>query len=171
LLTLDQLGRAATLICALELIRQTDRSVNLGDWPFEIGLWVGKSATPNRMGSTRQGDNDENTARRRTLKYLANETRFPPVPLENCPWCGKAFNLSRFDLARALRPFTRCMACNEPLRAASQAEVYGRVPPGAAEWCDEFRECIGCWRVYWRGSHYWRMRRWIEQLAAAPQAP
>ena len=85
LLTLDQLGRSATLICALELIRQTDRDVNLGDWPFEIGLWVGKSATPNRMGSTRQGDNDEDTARRRTLKYLANETRFPPVPLENCP--------------------------------------------------------------------------------------
>ena len=25
-----------------------------GDWPFEIGLWVGKAATPNRMG--RKGD-------------------------------------------------------------------------------------------------------------------
>lgn len=99
LLTLDQLGRAATLICALELIRQTDRTVNLGEWPFEIGLWVGKSATPNRMGSTRQGDNDEDTARRRTLKYLANETRFPPVPLEKCPWCGTAFNRDSFKLS------------------------------------------------------------------------
>jgi Helicase conserved C-terminal domain len=98
LLTLDQLGRAATLICALELIRQTDRDVNLGEWPFEIGLWVGKSATPNRMGSTRQGDNGEDTARRRTLKYLANETRFPPIPLEKCPWCGKSFNRDSFKL-------------------------------------------------------------------------
>ena len=78
--------------------------------------------------------------------------------------------VNRFDLARALRPFTRCMACNEPLRAASKAEVHGRVPPGIAEWCDEFRECVGCQRVYWYGSHYRRMRRWIEQLAAAPQA-
>ncbi len=45
LLTLDQLGRAATLICALELERQKDVE-KLGKWPFEIGLWVGKAATP-----------------------------------------------------------------------------------------------------------------------------
>src|SRR3954467_9071947 len=41
LLTLDQLGRAATLICALELQRQQDVD-KLGEWSFEIGLWVGK---------------------------------------------------------------------------------------------------------------------------------
>ena len=45
LLTLDQLSRAATLICALELERQRDVE-KLGEWPFEIGLWVGKAATP-----------------------------------------------------------------------------------------------------------------------------
>ena len=39
LLTLDQLGRASTLICALELERQQDVET-LGDWPVEIGLWV-----------------------------------------------------------------------------------------------------------------------------------
>ena len=48
LLTLDQLGRAAALMCALELERKDNKS--LGDWPFEIGLWVGSAATPNRMG-------------------------------------------------------------------------------------------------------------------------
>ncbi len=37
LLTLDQLGRAATLICALELERQKNVT-KLGEWPFEIGL-------------------------------------------------------------------------------------------------------------------------------------
>ena len=52
LLTLDQLGRAAALMCALELEREPDRA-RLGEWPFEIGLWVGSAATPNRMG--RQG--------------------------------------------------------------------------------------------------------------------
>ena len=35
LLTLDQLGRAATLICALELERQRDLEMtHLGEWPF-----------------------------------------------------------------------------------------------------------------------------------------
>ena len=47
LLTLDQLSRASTLICALELQRQETPEA-LGAWPFEIGLWVGKAATPNR---------------------------------------------------------------------------------------------------------------------------
>src|SRR5205085_2256004 len=42
LLTLDQLSRASTLICALELERQKDVA-KLGEWPFEIGLWVGKA--------------------------------------------------------------------------------------------------------------------------------
>lgn len=77
----------------------------------------------------------------------------------------------RFDLAGSLRPFTRCMACNEPLRAASKSAAGGRVPPGIAERFDEFRECPLCQRVYWHGSHYRRMRLWIEQLAGTGQAP
>src|SRR5260370_1201291 len=40
LLTLDQLSRASTLICALELERQ-QHADKLGPWPFEIGFWVG----------------------------------------------------------------------------------------------------------------------------------
>lgn len=78
--------------------------------------------------------------------------------------------VARFDLARSLRPLTRCMVCNEPLRGVSKAEVRDRVPQGTLEWCHEYRECGGCGRVYWRGSHYRRMQHWIEQLAALPQA-
>ena len=52
LLTLDQLFQAAALICALELEREKD-VLRLGSWPFEIGLWVEKAATPNLLG--RQG--------------------------------------------------------------------------------------------------------------------
>jgi hypothetical protein len=140
LLTLDQLGRAATLICAMELIRQTDRDLNLGDWPFEIGLWVGKSATPNRMGSTRQGDNDEDTARRRTLKYAAGDTRIPPIPLEKCPWCGTPFNKDSFKLTppanapRNLR--VKCASIRCPFRGnerdlpivAVDDSIYRRLP-------------------------------------------
>src|SRR4029079_3046136 len=60
LLTLDQLGRAATLVCALELERAKDPA-RLGTWPFEIGLWVGRGATPNRMGE--KGGKDRESAR------------------------------------------------------------------------------------------------------------
>lgn len=89
LLTLDQLGRAATLICALELERQ-QAPEKMGQWPFEIGLWVGMSATPNRLGE--KGDNRDSTAR---AKLRKGEN---PIPIEKCPWCGEPFSKNSFTL-------------------------------------------------------------------------
>ena len=93
LLTLDQLGRAAALICALELEREAapDR---LGTWPFEIALWVGRAATPNYMG--RKGDSSNKTARARTLRFKSDTSRDPPLPLDRCPWCGTKFSRHSF---------------------------------------------------------------------------
>jgi hypothetical protein len=76
LLTLDQLGRAAALICALELEREKDRG-KLGEWPFEIGLWVGLAATPNRMGY--QGYNGPGADYTAYRKTRANTNRELPL--------------------------------------------------------------------------------------------
>ncbi|MGI0487690.1 DISARM system helicase DrmA [Pantanalinema rosaneae CENA516] len=96
LLTLDQLERASRLICALELERQKNPN-RLGDWPFEIGLWVGQSATPNKMG--KRGDRDEYSARERTLAFKRDSRSKPsPIPLERCPWCGEKFSSNSFQL-------------------------------------------------------------------------
>jgi uncharacterized protein len=53
----------------------------------------------------------------------------------------------RFDLARSLRPFSRCMACNEPLRTASQVAIRDRVPERIAARYEKFNECPDCLRV------------------------
>jgi hypothetical protein len=94
LLTFDQLGRAAALVCALELERQKDLDL-LGTWPFEIGLWVGQAATPNRMGSKEQ--RDEHSARVRVDQFLRGKGPCP-IPLESCPWCGTPFRPTSFQL-------------------------------------------------------------------------
>lgn len=83
LLTSQQFQRAATLMCACELIRREDKSGRLGDVPISIGLWVGKSLTPN----------DEKTA----LKQLTSLVRKKgedknPFQLLSCPWCGTELN-------------------------------------------------------------------------------
>jgi hypothetical protein len=88
LLTLDQLGRASTLICALELERQRQPE-KLGSWPFEIGLWVGQAGTPNRMGG--KGNSSETTARLRVRAYNDGKTTIKPIPIDTCPWCGVEF--------------------------------------------------------------------------------
>jgi uncharacterized protein len=77
--------------------------------------------------------------------------------------------LHRFDLAHSVRPFTRCMACNGVIEPVSREQVHHLVPPRAAELHNEFRQCRECGRVYWKGSHYDRMQRWIEDLSAAAQ--
>ena len=63
LLTLDQLSRAAGVVCALELMRdepawKDNGKRMLGEWPIEIGLWVGSAASPNRLGKTGDGRKD-----------------------------------------------------------------------------------------------------------------
>jgi len=96
LLTLDQLGRAAGLVCALELEREVDPA-RYGEWPFEIGLWVGKAATPNILG--RKGDGRSDSARAKVRQFKNNPRGKPsPIPLENCPWCGERFQPDSFTL-------------------------------------------------------------------------
>ena len=96
LLTLDQLSRAAGLVCALELERG-QRVDRYGEWPFEIGLWVGKAATPNILG--RVGDGRSDSARAKVRQFKADPKGKPsPIPLENCPWCGARFKPESFTL-------------------------------------------------------------------------
>jgi hypothetical protein len=135
LLTLDQLSRAAGLICALELERRHD--TRLGTWPFEIGLWVGRGATPNRMG--RLGDPDRQSARSRTIAFQNDDRRPSPIPLENCPWCGTKFNRNSFTLTpNSNQPTNLRVACvsrrcdfrgDNPLPIVAVDEpIYRRLP-------------------------------------------
>lgn len=103
LLTLDQLGRASAVICALELERLADTSKpkKLGDWPIEIGLWVGRAATPNRMGRKGDGDPRYITARGKVLRYLTKAGQPLPVPIRTCPWCGTPLERDSFRLVGA----------------------------------------------------------------------
>jgi hypothetical protein len=100
LLTLDQLGRAAGVVCALELLRNDPKNVDakgrrlLGDWPIEIGLWVGSDASPNRLGG--KGDSDETTAVGRVRRYRNGKDKRAPAPLKACPWCGTEFTPQSF---------------------------------------------------------------------------
>ncbi|MBB5754676.1 DISARM system helicase DrmA [Prosthecomicrobium pneumaticum] len=100
LLTLDQLTRAAGVVCALELMRTDPANIDeqsrrlLGDWPIEIGLWVGSDASPNRLGG--RGKSDESTAVGRVRRFRNGRDKRAPAPLKACPWCGTEFTPSSF---------------------------------------------------------------------------
>jgi uncharacterized protein len=74
--------------------------------------------------------------------------------------------LRYFDLARDVKPFTRCLRCNGVLQSASREAVADRLPPGVAPLFEDFHRCPSCGRVYWRGSHYDRLRTRLDRALA-----
>ena len=90
LLTIQQFQRAATLICACEHLRRDE-----GEWgphEFSVGLWVGRSGTPNWFVDAKAALDD-----------LANDRRPPqgsPIQLLWCPWCGHNLPLDAWQADR-----------------------------------------------------------------------
>jgi uncharacterized protein with PIN domain len=72
-----------------------------------------------------------------------------------------AYVLGRLDLGESCRPFTRCMACNEKLRCVDRKTIIDRIPVRVAQRHATFHLCPGCGRVYWRGTHWQRMQRFV----------
>jgi len=78
--------------------------------------------------------------------------------------------LTRFDLARSMRPFSRCLRCNGPLEAVPKSALTKELQPRTRRYYQQFWRCRHCRRIYWKGSHYLHMlrflrtvRRWLAQ--------
>ncbi|MFB7528310.1 Mut7-C RNAse domain-containing protein [Streptomyces sp. NPDC056178] len=54
----------------------------------------------------------------------------------------------------SLAPWTRCTACNGPLKAADKDSVSDQLEHGTRSSYDVFAQCTECDRVYWRGAHH-----------------
>jgi uncharacterized protein len=74
--------------------------------------------------------------------------------------------LRRFNLFRSVAPFQRCLRCNAQLQPISKQSILDRLPARTAECYHEFQICPGCDRLYWPGSHYEHMLRFIEHVLA-----
>lgn len=57
----------------------------------------------------------------------------------------------------------RCGVCNTPLKALPRAAARGRVPPYVWRTQQDFTVCEGCHRVYWQGSHWDGIQRWLDR--------
>ena len=98
LLTAQQFQRASSLICAMEFMRRQSPE-ELGQTPFSIGIWLGRTTSPN--------------TRKDAIRNLGDLKRNPKNAenrfiLANCPWCraeiGPIENLGKIprNLTRVL---------------------------------------------------------------------
>ena len=72
--------------------------------------------------------------------------------------------LDGFGLWDDIRPNTRCIECNLPLKALAREQARNLVTPYVCEHASSFALCPGCNRVFWQGTHYGDMERKIERL-------
>ena len=84
LLTAQQFQRAATLMCAAELLRQHRAKTDhrYAGTPFRLGMWVGGSVSPNK-----DRDAERFAEHARLGGYQGGQAT--PMQLTDCPWCGR----------------------------------------------------------------------------------
>ena len=57
-----------------------------------------------------------------------------------------------------------CAYCSAPLKSVSREEVKEKVPPLVYEYGYDFTICPKCGAIFWKGSHYERMKKKLEEI-------
>jgi uncharacterized protein with PIN domain len=70
----------------------------------------------------------------------------------------------RFGLFNAIRAYQRCIRCNGLLDPVAKETVAERLGPKTREFYHDFHLCRNCGQIYWKGSHYEPLQRFIEQV-------
>ncbi|MDT8391692.1 MAG: Mut7-C RNAse domain-containing protein [Lentisphaeria bacterium] len=70
--------------------------------------------------------------------------------------------IRRLDLKSMIRPLARCMTCNGCLIRVEKASVENDVPTRTFRYVDDYRRCVNCQKVYWKGTHWERLQNIIE---------
>ena len=131
LLTSQQFQRAAALICACELARE---SHGFGVEPFLIGMWVGSALTPNGVAEAAE-----------VLRGGRSLNGGDPRQLKRCPWCGTRLITPDYTAdADTARLSIRCpeASCefhhtDLPILLIDE-EIYGRCPSLVIGTVDKF---------------------------------
>ncbi len=72
--------------------------------------------------------------------------------------------VQRLQLQSSLKPFSRCTHCNSQLIKIEKSHLSGSLPADTLSYYDQFWECSGCGKIYWQGSHFKHILKWIDKL-------
>jgi hypothetical protein len=65
----------------------------------------------------------------------------------------------------------RCMSCGGALVAVDKEHVKARIPPRTYPWLDEFFACERCNRLFWKGTHWQRIKTVLDRARAISTSP
>jgi uncharacterized protein with PIN domain len=61
-------------------------------------------------------------------------------------------------------PFSRCPVCNIETENVRKETIKEDVPPYVFEIHNEFKRCPECGRIFWKGTHYKRIKKVINEI-------
>lgn len=64
----------------------------------------------------------------------------------------------RYAPAEPPAPFSRCVHCNDRLRDVAKDHILDQLEPLTKRYFQTFKQCPGCQKIYWPGTHLERMR-------------
>ena len=74
--------------------------------------------------------------------------------------------LRRYNLARFIQPWQRCLRCNGALEHVDKATVLAQLEPKTRRYYNEFQRCTGCGRIFWQGSHFAHLEKFLGEVMA-----
>ncbi len=72
--------------------------------------------------------------------------------------------LNRFDLTKQIKPFSLCLNCGTKLTKINKGKIVSMLPDKVKAKKDVFYFCKSCNKVYWEGSHYEKMKLFVNKL-------
>lgn len=72
--------------------------------------------------------------------------------------------LEYFELHTLIKPFSRCVKCNGQLEIVPKNEIIHLLEPLTTQYFNKFYRCNNCLRIFWEGSHYEKMNKFIKSI-------
>jgi uncharacterized protein with PIN domain len=73
----------------------------------------------------------------------------------------------QYNLLTQINPFVRCINCNGSIHPVAKEAILEQLEPNTEAYFHEFYQCSNCLRVYWKGTHYEKMEKIVEQIKKA----
>lgn len=70
--------------------------------------------------------------------------------------------LQRFQIFEQVKPWKRCLRCNGFLKTVDKDQIIDRLEPKTKKYFHEFQICADCEQVYWKGSHYHHLEKFVD---------
>jgi len=71
--------------------------------------------------------------------------------------------VQEFDLNIKDNLFILCSECNSKVTKIEKSEIENRIPEKVKLYQEEYWYCNSCDKIYWKGTHYERMKKFLER--------